>query len=86
MAHRLPVVTTNEGGIPDIVVHGKNGFISERKNPESLADYIAVLLNDKNLRRKMGDEGYRILKERFTEKQFEKKMLEILNMMCYSIA
>lgn len=86
MAHRLPVVTTNEGGIPDIVVHGKNGFISERKNPESLADCIAVLLNDKNLRRKMGDEGYRILKERFTEKQFEKKMLEILNMMCYSIA
>lgn len=82
MAHRLPVVTTNEGGIPDIVVHGKNGFISERNNPESLADCIAILLNDKNLRREMGDEGYRILKERYTEEQFEERMLEILNEIC----
>ena len=82
MAHRLPVVTTNEGGIPDIVVHGKNGFISERNNPESLADCIAILLNDKNLCRRMGDDGYRILKEKFTEEQFEEKMHEIL-LMCY---
>ena len=79
MAHRLPIITTNEGGIPDIVVNGKNGIICERKNPESLANCITVLLNDKNLCRKMGDEGYRILKERFTEELFEEKMLEILN-------
>lgn len=82
MAYHLPVVTTNEGGIPDIVENGKNGFICERKDPESLADCIAVLLNDKDLRRKMGDEGYRILKEKFTEKQFEERMVEILNGMC----
>lgn len=84
MAHHLPVVTTNEGGIPDIVENGKNGFICERKNPESLADCIAVLLNDKNLRRKMGNEGYKILKERYTEEQFEERMLEILNRMTTS--
>jgi len=82
MAHHLPVVTTNEGGISDIVVNGKNGYICERKNPESLADCIDVLLNDKNLRREMGDEGYRILKERYTEEQFEERMLEILNEIC----
>jgi glycosyltransferase involved in cell wall biosynthesis len=84
MAHHLPVVTTNEGGIPDIVENGKNGFICERKNPDTLADCIAVLLNDKNLRRKMGDEGYKILKERYTEEQFEERMLEILNRMTTS--
>lgn len=82
MVHHLPVVTTNEGGIADMVVNGKNGFICERKDPKSLADCIAILLNDKNLCQKMGNEGYRILKERFTEEQFEKKMLEILNGMC----
>ena len=82
MAYHLPIVTTNEGGIPDIVENGKNGLICERKNPESLADCIAVLLNDKNLRRKMGDEGYKILKERYTEEQFEERMVEILNGMC----
>lgn len=86
MSYGLPIVTTNEGGIPDIVVNGKTGLICERENPESLADCIAVLLNDKNLRRKMGDEGYRILKERFTEAQFEEKMLMILNEMCSKIA
>lgn len=84
MAHHLPVVTTNEGGIPDIVENGKNGLICERKNPDTLADCIAVLLNDKILRRKMGDEGYKILKERYTEEQFEERMLEILNRMTTS--
>lgn len=79
MEYKLPVVTTNEGGIPDVVNDGENGFIVEKRNPLSLADCIAVLINDKCLREKMGEDGYRKFKEHFTLKHFEENLVEILN-------
>lgn len=77
MSHRLPIVTTDEGGIPDLVEDGVNGLISERKNPESLANCIETLLADPDLRCKMGEEGYRILQEKFTEDVFLRRICEI---------
>jgi glycosyltransferase family 4 len=46
MEYKLPVISTNEGGIPDIVKDGENGLICEKQNPVSLADCIAKLLDD----------------------------------------
>ena len=53
MEYKLPVISTNEGGIPDIVKDGENGLICEKQNPVSLADCIAKLLDDEELRVKM---------------------------------
>ena len=77
MSHRLPIVTTDEGGIPDLVEDGVNGLISERKNPESLARCIETLLAAPELRSKMGEEGYRILHEKFTEEVFLRRICDI---------
>ena len=33
MEYKLPVISTNEGGIPDIVKDGENGLICEKQNP-----------------------------------------------------
>jgi glycosyltransferase involved in cell wall biosynthesis len=79
MQHFSPCVTTNEGGIPDIVKDGENGLIAERKNPESLAEMIARLLNDKEARLKMGEDGYQKLMAYFTEEKFENNLIKILN-------
>ena len=84
MAHKKPVVSTNEGGIPDVIKDGENGLISERKNPNSLAQCIGNLLENEELRKKMGEEGYLKLKEQFTEEQFEKNMFQIVNAICAS--
>lgn len=78
MAHKKPIVSTNEGGIPDVVKDGENGLISERNNPDSLAQCIGTLLDNGELRERMGEEGYHKLKEQFTEEVFEKRMKEIL--------
>ena len=77
MSHRLPIVTTDEGGIPDLVEDGVNGLICERKNPESLANCIETLLAAPELRSKMGEEGYRILHEKFTEDVFLQRICNI---------
>ena len=58
MEYKLPVISTNEGGIPDMVKDGENGLICEKQNPVSLADCIAKLLDDEELRVKMGSAGH----------------------------
>ena len=78
MQYRLPIVTTNEGGIPDVVQDGVNGIICERQNAESLAAAIERLLLNPTLRRQMGNAGYEILRQRFTLEKFEHRMCECL--------
>jgi len=57
MALGKPIVASNVGGIPDLVIHGKNGFLVPQKNSKELARYIHILLEDKEKREKMGREG-----------------------------
>lgn len=79
MEYKLPVISTNEGGIPDIIKDGENGLICEKQNPYSLADCIAKLLDDEELRVKMGNAGYEKFCREFTLQQFENRMLDILS-------
>ena len=77
LQHSLPIITTDEGGIPDIVKDGENGLICENRNPKDLAEKISLLLNDPQLRTKMGQDGYRKYKEHFTLESFERRLIEI---------
>lgn len=79
MEHKLPVVSTNEGGIHDVIKDGQNGLIAEKDDSESLANSIARLLDDKQLREKMGEDGFRKFKEHFTIKAFEGKFTDCLS-------
>jgi len=51
----LPVVSTEVGGIPEAVVHGKTGFLVAPDDAFALADRITALLADRELRRGMGE-------------------------------
>jgi len=42
----VPVVTTNAGGVHDIVVHGETGFIVEERNPFVIAKYLGWILDN----------------------------------------
>lgn len=84
MEYKLPVISTNEGGIPDIVKDGENGLICEKQNPVSLADCIAKLLDDEELRVKMGNAGYEKFCREFTLDKFENRMRDILNQNLFS--
>lgn len=78
MQYKLPIVSTNEGGIPDIVKNEETGFIVEKKNPIQLAEKIEILLNDEKLRIKMGVNGYNRFKSKYTIKHFENILNDIL--------
>jgi glycosyltransferase involved in cell wall biosynthesis len=82
MSYKLPIVTTNEGAIPDEVTDGENGLISERKDSCSLAGCIERLIDNDTLRNIMGEIGYKKLITHFTSDQFELRMKCILEYLC----
>lgn len=53
MASGLPIVTTNVGGLPEIVINTENGFVVEPKNPEVLAEKILLILKNNDLRERI---------------------------------
>ena len=54
MALGRPVVATEVGGIPEIVIDGENGLLVPPRNPSALADAVMQLAADGDLRRRMG--------------------------------
>lgn len=78
MGAGLPVVTTGEGAIPEMVRDGKDGFICRRKNPDALADTLGRLLSDPGLRVRMGESGKERYDALYTKERFEKNLVEIL--------
>lgn len=78
MQYKLPIITTDEGGIPDIVINNKNGFICKRKDIDSLANEIEKLINNKDLRVSLGENGYKVFKEKFTKEKFEENIYKII--------
>lgn len=57
MAAGLPVVASRVGGIPEIVDDGRTGLLVDAGNPVALAEGLAALCQDENLRRSMGREA-----------------------------
>jgi glycosyltransferase involved in cell wall biosynthesis len=55
MAAGLPVITTAVGAIPDFVIDGEDGFLVPPRDPAALADGICRLLDDENLRQRIGE-------------------------------
>lgn len=66
MAMRRPVITTNIGGLPEVVLHEKTGLLVPPRDSAALAAAILRLQRDPVLRRYLADEGYRHTQENFT--------------------
>ena len=61
-AFKKPVISTNSHGIPYTVQHNKNGILVEPDNPTELANAIKNLLENPDLIKKLGEEGYNFVK------------------------
>jgi glycosyltransferase involved in cell wall biosynthesis len=54
MACGLPIVGTESVGMEELVTDGENGFLIPINAPEQLADRLAVVIDDPDLRARMG--------------------------------
>jgi glycosyltransferase involved in cell wall biosynthesis len=65
MAGGLPIVTSNRCGMPYMVRDGEAGFLVSPSNPAEIADRLQVILDDRTLRRSMGEYARRFAVEHF---------------------
>ena len=66
----IPVVATSVGGIPDIVTDGVNGLLVPSRNAEALAEAMARIADDVEMRRNMSTANRDLYRERFTQEQY----------------
>lgn len=78
MQQVVPIISTKEGAIEDIIQSDVNGLIVNKKDPVNLAEKIAILLDNPELARKMGIMGKEIFDKHFTLEKWENKLLECL--------
>jgi len=65
MAMKLPVISTNVTGIPEIVDNGINGILIPPNNTEAIVEAIERLINNPQLGKKLGENARKKIEERF---------------------
>jgi glycosyltransferase involved in cell wall biosynthesis len=72
-----PIVTTDVPGCREIVRDGDNGFLVEARNPTALADALAELLSDPELRHRMGRRGVERAMNEFSQEKIVAQVLAL---------
>ena len=76
-----PIVTTNSIGCKDVVDDGVDGFLVPVKDSEALAEKLRILIEDKELRDRMGKAARTKAEQEFAIEKVVNKHLEIYNML-----
>jgi colanic acid/amylovoran biosynthesis glycosyltransferase len=64
-AMSVPVVCTDADGLPENVGDAETGFVVPRRDPDAMAEKLALLASDPALRKQMGEAGRRRVLELF---------------------
>lgn len=78
MQYSLPVISTNEASIPDIIEDGKTGWIVEKQNACALAEKMEWMIIHPNECVVMGKQGRLKYEQEYTLTKFEHRMVDIL--------
>ena len=65
MASEVIPIATNVGGVPEVIEHGKSGFLANVGDIETMAGYAVDILRDESRLRKMGKECRDAARARF---------------------
>jgi glycosyltransferase involved in cell wall biosynthesis len=79
MQFQLPVISTYEGAIPEIVDDGETGFLITADDIKGLADRIEYLVVNGEQRVKMGKAARKKFEEKYTFSLFEENMCAVFN-------
>ena len=69
MACEVPVVASNVGGLPEVIDHGRNGFLHPPGDLDGMARSVVALLTDPVLHRRVAAAAHEKVSSRFCEEK-----------------
>ncbi|MEY3425861.1 MAG: hypothetical protein RL265_367 [Bacteroidota bacterium] len=86
-AANIPVISTDVGGVRDVVEDGVTGFIVPKNSKEKFSEKLLLLINNEKKREKMSQNGWTFVKHKFhyttlvenMESYYKKLLKEKLN-------
>jgi glycosyltransferase involved in cell wall biosynthesis len=78
-----PVIASDVGGVSEVVLNDRTGLLVPPRDPANLAEAIIKLARDANLRHKMGEQGYRFAKDRYSWDHSLDMMTELYERLIY---
>ena len=77
MATEKPVIASRVGGVPEVVDHEINGYLTDPNDAEDWCECIDKLANDESLRVRFGEAGRRKVLDKFTSEQVTLQIVAI---------
>jgi glycosyltransferase involved in cell wall biosynthesis len=77
MSHGVPVIGSNVGGIPDIIIDGETGYLVPEQNSDILAEKIVQILTNTDLQEKFRRNGLIRVRDSFSWESVSKKFSEV---------
>lgn len=77
LSAEVPVVSSNAGGLPEVVEHGVTGFLHDPQHVAGHVSSVLTLLGDERLRRSMGRRGRKVARERFSADEMVARYVQV---------
>lgn len=75
-----PVVAGNSGGVPEAVLHKQTGLLVNPTDPAEIAQAVALLLQDSQLAKRLGEAGKRRIQDEFHSTEAAKKVMAAIGL------
>jgi len=75
-AFKKPIIATRVGSFDEVIEHGRTGILVPPRNPKALAEAIIMLLEDADMRKKLGEAGFSKLKSEMSWDVFIDKLMK----------
>jgi glycosyltransferase involved in cell wall biosynthesis len=82
LASEVPVVATDVGGIPEVVIDGQTGYLFPSGDVQLCAEKVLKLLNNERLRRQMGRQGRNLVKRFYSWSTVLEKVEQTYESIC----
>lgn len=78
MYWKKPIIGTNVGGIPEMIIDSTTGFLINKNSVQELTEKISYFINNPPKIEEMGENGKKIFEQKFTVQSFEERYYQTL--------